>query len=80
MDGVEDIIELLKKSSYVQLLGLSCHIGSQILDIQPFLDAFLQLKTVAARFEEKGLNIDHLDLGGGIGIPYQDEREAELGA
>ncbi|MCZ6484511.1 MAG: alanine racemase [Acidobacteria bacterium] len=80
VDRIEDIVELLKQSSHVRLVGLGCHIGSQILDIQPFLDAFLELKEVAAMLETKGLKIDHLDLGGGIGIPYQDEREAELGA
>ncbi len=80
MDGIEEIIDLLKQSRHVQLVGLGFHIGSQILEIQPFLDAFLELKAAAARFETKGLPIGHLDLGGGIGIPYKDEEEADLGS
>ena len=78
MDRIDEIIDLLGKSHPLQLVGLGCHIGSQILEIQPFLDAFLELKAAAARFETKGLPIRHLDLGGGIGIPYQDETEADL--
>jgi diaminopimelate decarboxylase len=78
MDRIEEIIDLLKQSHPVQLVGLGFHIGSQILEIQPFLDAFLELKAAAARFQEKGLPISHLDLGGGIGIPYEDEKEADL--
>ncbi len=78
MDRIGEIIDLLKQSHPVQLVGLGFHIGSQILEIQPFLDAFLELKAAAAEFETKGLPIGHLDLGGGIGIPYQDEKEADL--
>ena len=80
INRVEEIVGLLKQSSHVRLVGLGCHIGSQILDIQPFLDAFLELKGVAAMLETKGLKVDHLDLGGGVGIPYQEEKEADLSA
>ena len=78
MDRIEEIIDLLKRSGHVKLVGLGFHIGSQIMEIQPFLDAFLELKAAAARFETEGLPIRHLDLGGGIGIPYKDEEEADL--
>ena len=78
MDRIEEIIDLLKRSGHVKLVGLGFHIGSQILEIQPFLDAFLELKAAAARFETEGLPIRHLDLGGGIGIPYKGEEEADL--
>lgn len=78
MDRIEEIIELLKQSRHVQLVGLGFHIGSQILEMQPFLDAFLELKEAAARFETASLPVRHLDLGGGIGIPYKDEKEPDL--
>lgn len=78
MNRIEEIIDLLKQSHSLQLVGLGFHIGSQILDVQPFLDAFLELKAAAAQFETQGLPIRHLDLGGGIGIPYKDEKEADL--
>jgi diaminopimelate decarboxylase len=78
MDRIEEIIDLLKQSYPVKLVGLGFHIGSQILEVQPFMDAFLELKAAAAQFKTKGLPIRHLDLGGGIGIPYKDEKEADL--
>ena len=53
MDRIDEIIDLLGQSHPVQLVGLGCHIGSQILEIQPFLDAFLELKAAAARSRQK---------------------------
>ena len=70
----------MKKSQAVRLTGLGFHIGSQILDVQPFMDAFTVLLKVAGELETEGFEISHLDLGGGIGIPYQDEEEPDLGA
>lgn len=78
LNHVEKIIGLLRQSSHLHLVGLGFHIGSQILSVQPFLDAFLKLKGLVAEFETLGFVIEHLDLGGGIGIPYQDETEPDL--
>lgn len=78
VNHVEKTIGLLKQSSHLHLVGLGFHIGSQILNVQPFLDAFLKLKGLVAEFETLGFEIEHLDLGGGIGIPYQDETEPDL--
>jgi diaminopimelate decarboxylase len=78
LDRIEHITTLLKKSQTVRLTGLGFHIGSQILDVQPFMDAFTILLEVAGKLEAKGFTIEHLDLGGGIGIPYQDEDEPDL--
>lgn len=80
LDQIEHITTLLKKSQAVRLTGLGFHIGSQILDVQPFMDAFTVLLKVAGELETEGFEISHLDLGGGIGIPYQDEEEPDLGA
>ncbi|MDA2938542.1 diaminopimelate decarboxylase, partial [Acidobacteria bacterium AH-259-A15] len=78
VNHVEKTIGLLKQSSHLHLVGLGFHIGSQILNVQPFIDAFLKLKGLVAEFETLGFEIEHLDLGGGIGIPYQDETEPDL--
>lgn len=78
LDQIESVMELLTHSQQVRLVGLGFHIGSQILDLQPFLDAFIELKAAASEFEAQNLKIQHLDLGGGIGIPYKDEKEVDL--
>lgn len=76
---VPEIIRQLKDCPHVHLEGLGFHIGSQILDLQPYEDAFLKLKALAAEFAASGLEPRYLDLGGGIGIPYQEkEEEADL--
>ncbi|MDN3523979.1 diaminopimelate decarboxylase [Halomonas sabkhae] len=58
---------------HVQVAGLDCHIGSQLTEVAPFLDALDRLLTLLERLREVGIEVDHLDLGGGLGVPYQDE-------
>ncbi len=75
---VDKIIKALRKTPQVQVVGLGFHIGSQILDVEPFLEAFLRLKELAGEFASQGLPIEHLNLGGGLGIPYQGEEPADV--
>ncbi|MCX2525171.1 diaminopimelate decarboxylase [Larsenimonas rhizosphaerae] len=58
---------------YVQPIGLDCHIGSQLTDIAPFIDALDRLKVLMATLAEHGIMLKHLDLGGGLGVNYQGE-------
>jgi diaminopimelate decarboxylase len=51
--------------------GVSCHIGSQMLDYAPMVEAVEKIVALASRLRDKGMPIDHLDLGGGLGIPYE---------
>jgi len=53
------------------LEGVSCHIGSQILDIQPMLEVFDKMVSLSERLRAEGHPIRSLDLGGGLGVPYQ---------
>lgn len=53
--------------------GISCHIGSQLTQVSPFIDALRKLKTLIKGLEERGIHIDYLDLGGGLGITYDRE-------
>lgn len=53
--------------------GIDCHIGSQITEISPFLDAFDRVLSLVDLLAEQGITIKHIDLGGGIGICYEDE-------
>ena len=57
----------------VEILGVSCHIGSQLTQIEPFLEALNKVKGFVKRLQDKGINIRYLDLGGGLGITYNDE-------
>ncbi|SDL87098.1 diaminopimelate decarboxylase [Modicisalibacter muralis] len=60
--------------SHVRVVGIDCHIGSQLTELAPFLDALDRLLVLLDRLKEHGIHIEHLDLGGGLGVPYQGER------
>ncbi|MDP9046046.1 MAG: diaminopimelate decarboxylase [Pseudomonadota bacterium] len=57
----------------LEVVGIDCHIGSQITDIAPYLDALDRLLELIEQIEAQGVPIRHLDLGGGLGITYTDE-------
>ncbi len=57
----------------LQVVGIDCHIGSQITDTGPYLDALDRLLDLVEQVEAAGIPIHHLDLGGGLGITYTDE-------
>ena len=54
-------------------VGIDCHIGSQLTEIAPFMDALERVLGLAERLQSQGISIRHLDLGGGLGIRYQEE-------
>lgn len=58
---------------HLDVVGIDCHIGSQLTSVAPFLDALDRVLALGARLEEEGIAIQHLDLGGGLGIRYRDE-------
>ena len=57
----------------IAISGLDCHIGSQLTELLPFVDALDRVLGLAERLKTAGIAIHHLDLGGGLGIPYRDE-------
>ncbi|MEH6485153.1 MULTISPECIES: diaminopimelate decarboxylase [Pseudomonas] len=59
--------------SNLQIIGVDCHIGSQLTTLPPFLDALDRLLVLVDRLAENGIQIKHLDLGGGLGVQYRDE-------
>jgi len=59
--------------SNLMVSGISCHIGSQLTDVKPFIEALRSLEELKKRLEEIGIRIDYLDLGGGLGITYDRE-------
>ena len=58
----------------LEIIGVDCHIGSQLTNLSPFLDALDRLLVLVDRLGERGIRIRHLDLGGGLGVQYRDEQ------
>ncbi|KYC27223.1 diaminopimelate decarboxylase [Pseudomonas shirazica] len=57
----------------LEVVGVDCHIGSQLTTVEPFLDALDRLLVLVDRLAECGIHLRHLDLGGGVGVRYRDE-------
>lgn len=57
----------------LEVVGVDCHIGSQLTTVDPFLDALDRLLVLIDRLAECGIHLRHLDLGGGVGVRYRDE-------
>lgn len=64
---------LAAKLNNLIISGVSCHIGSQLTQVSPFVEALKKLMELIKRLEESGVQIDYLDLGGGLGITYNSE-------
>ena len=64
----------------IAIHGVDCHIGSQITELSPFLDAFDRVLALVDALEQHGIHIQHIDAGGGIGICYSDETPPEFSA
>jgi diaminopimelate decarboxylase len=58
---------------HIRLLGLDCHIGSQLVSVQPFVDALDRVLALVDRLAARGVSITHLNIGGGLGVRYRDE-------
>ncbi len=58
----------------LEVVGVDCHIGSQLTQLEPFLDALERLLALVDRLAARGIAIKHLDLGGGLGVRYRDEQ------
>jgi len=61
----------------IQIIGIDCHIGSQLTETRPFLDALDRILALVADLKTAGITLHHLDLGGGLGIRYKDEQPPE---
>ena len=63
----------------LEVVGIDCHIGSQIAEIAPYLDAIDKLLELVEQIESDGMTIRHVDVGGGLGIVYDDETPPDIG-
>ncbi|AIZ34692.1 diaminopimelate decarboxylase [Pseudomonas sp. K1(2024)] len=62
----------------LDVVGVDCHIGSQLTTVDPFLDALDRLLALVDRLAECGIHLRHLDLGGGVGVRYRDEQPPQV--
>ena len=70
----ESVYQHAATLSHIEIKGVDCHIGSQLTTLEPFLDALDRVLVLVDRLAEHGIAIRHLDLGGGLGVRYQDEQ------
>lgn len=77
----EDALSLYRKAAsmpHIAIHGIDCHIGSQLTDLAPFLDAFNRILVLVDQLAAADIHISHIDIGGGIGIRYSDETPPEF--
>ncbi len=74
--GMESAAEAYRSATafpHVEVIGISCHIGSQVTEVAPFVDALHRIKVLITTLESFGISISYLDIGGGLGITYDQE-------
>ncbi len=73
---VEEALEIYRQakgSPHLEVKGISCHIGSQLTEVEPFVEALRKIKELYLRLQDEYLDLQYIDLGGGLGITYKDE-------
>jgi len=80
IDDAIGLYQHAQNSEYLDVQGLDCHIGSQITEVSPFLDALDKVLALVGQLNDNGIDITHLDLGGGVGIVYDDEQTIDIQA
>ena len=73
VDEAREVYKLAATLPHVKITGMDCHIGSQLTELHPFLDATDRLIRLIEQLKEDGITLKHLDLGGGLGVTYTDE-------
>jgi diaminopimelate decarboxylase len=78
-DDAERIYRDAAQRKNIELTGIGCHIGSQLTSAAPFTDAAARILSLVERLARAGIELSHIDLGGGFGIRYKDEKPAPIG-
>ena len=73
VDEAREVYKLAATLPHIKITGMDCHIGSQLTELQPFLDATDLLIRLIEQLKEDSITLKHLDLGGGLGVTYTDE-------
>lgn len=73
-DRAPAVYQFAASLEHLDVKGIDCHIGSQLTDIEPFIDATDRLLALIDDLKQQGIDIKHLDVGGGLGVVYRDEQ------
>lgn len=69
-----EMFRQVRKLKNIDLMGIDCHIGSQITSLTPYVDALRKLAALCKELQAEGITLRHIDVGGGMGISYRDEK------
>ncbi len=72
-EGALALYRAARDCRHLRITGIDCHIGSQITEIEPYADALERILELVDRLAAEGIELDHVDLGGGLGIRYSEE-------
>lgn len=77
-DRVLEVYRHAASLSNIEIVGMDCHIGSQLTTVAPFIEAAKRVRALVDKLSEAGIQIRNLDMGGGVGIVYKDETPPDL--
>ena len=72
-DTVYETYQYAASLSNLDVVGIDCHIGSQLTETKPFVDALDRVMVMIAELKKRGIDLKHIDIGGGLGVCYKDE-------
>ena len=73
IDRAHEVYKQAAQMDHISVVGVDCHIGSQLTDINPFIEAMQHLLVLIDKLSDCGIELKHIDIGGGLGVCYQDE-------
>ena len=73
IDRALEVYKQAAQMAHISVVGVDCHIGSQLTDISPFIEAMQHLLVLIDELSDCGIELQHIDIGGGLGVCYQDE-------
>lgn len=79
-DQIIDIYSQAKEMPFVRILGIDCHIGSQLTELDPFREAMECILSFVDELARNEIRLQHIDLGGGLGVRYQNEQPIDIDA
>jgi diaminopimelate decarboxylase len=77
IDRALAVYQRARQLPHLEIRGIDCHIGSQITELRPFVDALARVTDLVGELNDAGIALQHLDIGGGLGISYRDEQPPE---
>ena len=77
-DAVYDTYAYAAQLPNLEIVGIDCHIGSQLTETQPFVDALARVTEMITRLSEMGIQLKHIDIGGGLGVVYHNETPPDV--